>query len=505
MKGLTNMKRRSGVLLPITALPNSYGIGSFGQSAYMFVDFLVETGQRFWQILPLTTTSYGDSPYQSFSAIAGNTNLIDFELLEKDGLLDPNDYKGVNYGVREDDIDYALLFEVRRPILEQAVQRFSQREDLKNEYMDFENRNESWLTDYAEFMAIKEHFNNVALQDWPDTEVMLRNTDVLNDYRKQLSQQIFYHKAVQYFFFKQWNQLKTYANERSIQIIGDMPIYVAVDSVEVWTKPQLFQLDEHRRPLCVAGVPADEFSSDGQLWGNPLYDWAEHERTGYSWWIYRIHEGLKLYDCLRMDHFKGFSDYWHVPGDAQYAREGHWVPGPGYELFKAVKEALGDLPIIAEDLGNIDEKTRQLLMDCGYPGMKVLQMGFNDLQGKSLDIPHRFVPHSIAYVGTHDNAVANEWYENLDQEHKEYVDSYIHRSSDEPISKAAIRTIFASVSDIAIVTMQDLLDLGKESRMNFPSTVGNNWRWRLKQGQITEEVKEYLLNITRLYDRENRG
>ncbi|MEY8463692.1 4-alpha-glucanotransferase [Streptococcus merionis] len=497
--------RSSGILMPITSLPGKFGIGTFGQSAYAFVDFLVDTKQTYWQILPLTTTSYGDSPYQSFSAIAGNPNLIDFQLLAEDGLLAESDYDSVSFGEDPTCIDYALLYHTRRPILEKAVQSFLQDETLKSALQAFEKANASWLEDYAEFMAIKEFFGNKALQEWDDQSVLSRNEEALAFYRQQLSHQIDYFKVCQYLFFKQWKALKQYANERHIQIIGDMPIYVSGDSVEVWTKPQLFKLDQGRRPTYVAGVPADQFSADGQLWGNPLYDWEEHAKTGFSWWIYRIHESFKLYDVLRIDHFKGFSDYWQIDAKAKVAAEGSWQHGPGYALFKAIKEALGDLPIVAEDLGNIDAKARKLLNDCGYPGMKIFQDGLKDLSGRSVDAPHNAVPDAIVYIGTHDNAVVNGWYEQLSPEEKSYVDAYTHRKPIEPISQAMLRLLFASTSKTAIATMQDVLDLGPESRINLPSTVGGNWQWRMREEDLTEDKKSFLRSLVLLYQRENEA
>lgn len=496
--------RSSGVLMHITSLPNPYGIGSFGQSAYDFVDFLVETKQTYWQILPLTTTSYGDSPYQSFSAVAGNTHLIDFDLLAKQGLLKAEDYVNVNFGDDPAKIDYERIFYARRPILESAVKNFVKNAAYQADYKNFEKNNRTWLDDYAEFMAIKEHFDNKAIQEWDDKKAVARDEKTLEKYRAMLTDTIQYFKVTQYFFFQQWLALKAYANQRNIQIIGDMPIYVAADSVEVWTKPELFQLDATRKPLFVAGVPADQFSETGQLWGNPLYDWAEHKKQGYSWWIHRIEESFKIYDVLRIDHFKGFSDYWQVDGDAIVAKDGSWQPGPGYALFEAVKQQLGDLPIIAEDLGNIDDKARKLLSDCGYPGMKILQFGFEDVTGESFDSPHYNIPHSITYIGTHDNDVLNGWYADLNAEQQQYINDYTHRGEKESLSQAMIRQLFATVSNTAIVTMQDLLDLPKSSRMNMPSTIGGNWEWRMLESDLTQDKKDFLTQMTSLYQRKNK-
>ena len=498
------LTRSSGVLMHITSLPNAFGIGSFGQSAYDFVDFLVETKQTYWQILPLTTTSYGDSPYQSFSAVAGNTHLIDFDLLTQMGLLKESDYASVNFGDDPTSVDYERIFYARRPILEIAVKNFLENQSFQADFKHFEKSNRLWLDDFAEFMAIKEHFGNQALQKWDDKKAVARDPSALEKYRILLAEQIQYFKVTQYFFFKQWTELKNYANQKGIQIIGDMPIYVAADSVEVWTKPELFQLDEERNPLFVAGVPADQFSATGQLWGNPLYAWEEHKKQGYAWWIHRIEESFKIYDVLRIDHFKGFSDYWQVDGKAEVAKDGSWQPGPGYDLFKAVKEQLGDLPIIAEDLGNIDDKARKLLTDCNYPGMKILQFGFEDVSGESLDSPHYCIPHSIVYTGTHDNDVTNGWYNGLTEQQQQYINDYTHRREDESICQAMIRQLFATVSNTAIATMQDVLDLPASSRMNVPSTIGGNWQWRMQQSDLTQDKKDFLAKMTTLYQRANQ-
>ncbi|RDE87353.1 4-alpha-glucanotransferase [Aggregatibacter aphrophilus] len=498
------LTRSSGVLMHITSLPNAFGIGSFGQSAYDFVDFLVETKQTYWQILPLTTTSYGDSPYQSFSAIAGNTHLIDFALLTQMGLLQETDYVSVNFGDDPTKVDYERIFYTRRPILEIAVKHFLADKKRQADFKNFEKNNRTWLEDYAEFMAIKEHFGNKALQEWEDKLVVARKPKTLAKYRTMLKEQIQYFKVTQYFFFQQWLALKNYANQRGIKIIGDMPIYVAEDSVEVWTMPELFQLDKECKPLFVAGVPADQFSATGQLWGNPLYDWPEHKKQGYAWWIHRIEESFKIYDVLRIDHFKGFSDYWQVDGKADIAKYGTWQPGPGYDLFKAVKAQLGDLPIIAENLGNIDEKAEKLLTDCGYPGMKILQFGFENVSGESLDSPHYCIPHCIAYTGTHDNDVINGWYADLSTKQQQYINAYTHRATDESVCQAMIRQLFATVSNTVIATMQDILDLPASSRMNLPSTIGGNWEWRMQESDLTKAKKDFLTQITMLYGRANK-
>ena len=492
-------KRSSGVLMHITSLPGEFGIGTFGKSAYDFVDFLEETKQTYWQILPLTTTSYGDSPYQSFSAVAGNLNLIDFSLLKEEGLLEESDYSNVNFGENPEKIDYALLFEVRRPILEKAVANTAKYSNVLAEIEKFEKDNSSWLADYAEYMAIKESFGYQSFIHW-DEDIKKGEKAAREKYRTELQDSIRYYTVTQYFFFKQWLALKEYANEKGIKIIGDMPIYVSADSVEMWTMPELFKVDENNEPLYVAGCPADDFSPTGQLWGNPIYDWEKHKEQGFSWWIYRVQESFKIYDVLRIDHFKGFSDFWQIDKDAENAVNGTWEAGPGIELFQKIKEQLGDLPIIAENLGFIDEKAEKLLDDSGYPGMKILQFAFPG--DDNLDRPHHYTQNSVAYTGTHDNDVVNGWYEKLSESEQELVSEYLNRRNEETITEAMIRGIYSSVSDYAIVTMQDLLDKDATSRMNVPSTVGGNWEWRMLAEDLTEERKEFLKNITVRYSRE---
>ncbi|WP_277952178.1 4-alpha-glucanotransferase [Streptococcus thoraltensis] len=495
-------QRESGILMHISSLPGQFGIGSFGKEAYDFVDFLVETKQTYWQILPLTTTSYGDSPYQSFSAIAGNTHFIDFTFLAESGYLAAEDFQGISFGNNPEEVDYALIYESRRPILEKAVQGFLASLEGKTLLETFVSEN-AWVSDFSEFMAIKEYFGNKALQEWDDKSIVQRDTVALTSYREKLADDILYHKVTQYFFYSQWLDLKAYANDNGIQIIGDMPIYVSADSVEAWTMPELFKLDDERKPLTIAGVPADEFSDTGQLWGNPIYNWELHEKTGYAWWIYRIQESFKLYDKLRIDHFKGFSDFWEIPGGDDTALNGRWSEGPGYRLFEAVKNELGELPIIAENLGYIDAKAEKLLEDTAFPGMKIMEFGFYDVEGQSIDIPHNYTPDTVAYTGTHDNEVVNGWYDNLNSEQQDFLNAYIHRSQDEKISEAMLRSLYASVSHIAIATMQDLLDKDESSRMNTPNTLGGNWQWRMLADDLTQDKKDFLTKITELYARAN--
>ncbi|MGT2887150.1 4-alpha-glucanotransferase [Streptococcus didelphis] len=496
--------RASGILMHISSLPGDFGIGTFGKSAYDFIDFLRECKQTYWQILPLSTTSFGDSPYQSFSAIAGNTHFIDFDLLLKTGYLEKEDFQGINFGANPQSVDYAQIFKSRRPILEKAVQNFLVNPDGKNELEAFE-KNATWLSDFAEFMAIKEYFGNKALQEWDDLSIVKREAAALEAYRAKLADKILYHKVCQYFFYQQWLELKLYANANGIQIIGDMPIYISADSVEVWTMPELFKVDADKKPLYIAGVPADGFSEDGQLWGNPIYNWENHQKTGFAWWIERIKESFKLYDKVRIDHFKGFSDFWEIPGGDTTAKNGRWSSAPGFDLFATVREELGELPIIAENLGYVDERAEKLLAATGFPGMKILEFGLYDQTSQSLDLPHRYHKNCVVYTGTHDNEVVNGWYENLTVKQARFVDSYIHRSTEETITKAMLRTIFASVGDIAILCMQDLLDKDADSRMNMPNTVGGNWQWRMLSDEIKDSHKEYLIHLTELYGRANKN
>lgn len=496
--------RQSGVLMHISSLPGKYGIGSFGQSAYDFVDFLVRTKQRYWQILPLGTTSYGDSPYQSFSAFAGNTHFIDLDFLVDEGLLSEEDLHGINFGDNPREVDYAKIFEVRRPLLEKAVARFLETGDVDSFYR-FAEENAAWLEVFAEYMAIKEHFDNLAWTEWPDEAIRRREVDRLAHYRSELSDKLVYHRVTQYLFFKQWLQLKAYANKHHIEIVGDMPIYVAADSCDVWSQPHFFKTDEVGKPTCVAGCPPDEFSATGQLWGNPIYDWEAMDRDGYVWWIDRLRESFKIYDIVRIDHFRGFESYWEVPADSETSATGKWVKGPDYKLFAAVKEALGELNIIAEDLGFMTNEVIELRERTGFPGMKILQFAFNP-NDESIDSPHLAPNNSVMYTGTHDNNTVLGWYrDEIDDPTREYMAQYTNRKEYETVPHAMLRTIFASVSFMAIATMQDLLELDSSARMNYPSTIGGNWAWRMTADELTPAIEEELYSLTKIYRRINKN
>ncbi len=495
-------KRQSGVLMHISSLPGKYGIGSFGQSAYDFVDFLVRTKQRYWQILPLGTTSYGDSPYQSFSAFAGNTYFIDFDILIEEGLLNEADVKGADFGDDPRKVDYAKIFDARRPIMEKAVARFLKADDL-SDYESFVEQNAAWLEVFAEYMAIKEHFDNLAWTEWPDEAIRRREAASLASYREKLADKLTYHRVTQYLFFKQWLRLKAYANEHHIEIVGDMPIYVAADSADVWAQPHFFKTDAVGKPTCVAGCPPDEFSETGQLWGNPIYDWEAMDKDGYAWWIERLRESFKIYDIVRIDHFRGFESYWEVPADSDTSASGKWVKGPDYKLFAAVKEALGDLNIIAEDLGFMTDEVIELRERTGFPGMKILQFAFNP-DDESIDSPHLAPNNSVMYTGTHDNNTVLGWYKDeIDDATRQYMAQYTNRKEYETVPHAMLRTIFASVSFMAIATMQDLLELDSAARMNYPSTIGGNWTWRMTAEELNPIVEGELYSLTKTYRRMN--
>lgn len=497
------MKRSSGVLMHISSLPNKYGIGSFGKEAYDFVDFLVSTGQSYWQILPLTTTSYGDSPYASYSAFAGNTDFINLGLLVDEGYLAKNDLKGIDFGENLDKVNYELVQRERRPLLDKAVKNFVKKDglDLK-EYKQFFEENKDWLVPFSKFMTLKEKFNDRPWFQWPE-EYRIYNGKNVNVYIEKSKNQLDYHLITQYWFFKQWQALKQYANDYKISIIGDIPIYVAYDSVELWKTPEMFLVDENNVPTVVSGTPPDDFSDDGQYWGNPIYDWDYLETTNYRWWVRRIKESFKLYDYVRLDHFRGFEAYWEIPFGAASAKEGRWAKGPDKKLFKVLEEELGEINLIAEDLGYITPEVEELLAFTGYPGMKILQHAFNG-HGESEHMPHYYVRNTIAYVGTHDNETAFGWYQDsTNQDQRDQLDEYLHRQPGEHVADILNRGIAASVSDVVIYTMQDLLHLGNEARMNIPSTIGDNWDWRMKPNAITRDVREKLLNWTQTYCRMN--
>ena len=494
------MTRTSGVLMHISSLPNKFGIGSFGQSAYDFVDFLAATGQQYWQILPLGTTSYGDSPYQSFSAFAGNTYFIDLDKLVAAGYLTVADYEGAYFGNHPEYVDYAAIYEARRPIMERAVANFVASGHVP-EYEQFLAENAEWLEPFAEYMAIKEHYDLKPWYQW-EQGALSRDEATMATLRQQLADKLTYHRVTQFFFYQQWLELKAYANARHIEIIGDMPIYVAADSVEMWVTPQYFKTTEDHQPSVVAGCPPDAFTADGQLWGNPIYNWEAMKADGYKWWIQRLRESFKLYDVVRIDHFRGFEAYWEIPAGDKTAVNGEWVQGPGSDLFRTIRREMGEVKIIAEDLGFMTQGVIDMRDEAGFPGMKILQFGFSE--GDSVDLPHHYVYNSVCYVGTHDNETGLGWYlDSASEWQRSYFDRYLNRREGESVSHALNRGIAASVSKMVIYTMQDLLELDNRARMNIPSTLGGNWQWRMKEDAITPELTASLLELTDTYRRLN--
>lgn len=489
--------RTSGVLMHLTSLPSPYGIGTMGFAARAFVDFLAESGQTWWQILPIGPTSYGDSPYQSFSTFAGNAYLIDLDELAQEGLLKRDEYASTFWGEDPTQVDYGMMYEKRFHVLRKAVSRLltSKPED----YRIFIKRNRCWLPDYALFMALKDQYGGSPWWEW-EMPLRLREPAALISARQLLDEDISFWQGVQYLFFHQWNTLKSYANGHNIGVIGDLPIYVAMDSADVWSHPEQFQLGDDLRPVEVAGCPPDSFAPDGQMWGNPLFDWDVMADTGYSWWIDRIAWQKECYDILRIDHFRGFDSYYAIPfGDAT-ARNGHWRKGPGLEFFRAIEAALGPQKFIAEDLGFLTDSVHQLLLDTGYPGMKILQFGF-DCREATTDLPHCYSHHCVAYVGTHDNDTALGWLTSVAPGDRAHVIDYLKLSDTEGYNWGLMRGIWSSKADLTVVQAQDLLGLGSEARMNTPSTLGCNWKWRALPGSFTSALSSRLRHETELYGR----
>ncbi len=491
--------RASGVLLPVSALPSAYGIGSFSKEAYEFVDQLREAGQRYWQILPLGPTSYGDSPYQSFSTFAGNPYFIDLEELTERGWLTKSACGKAKLGSRPDRVDYAKQYENRYRLLREAF--VNSRIGEEKDYQLFLEEEKAWLDDYALFLALKKENGGGSFLGWRGP-LRRREREVLSRAEKELDEEIRFQKFLQYLFYRQWERLKSYANDRGIRIIGDIPIYVALDSADVWVHPELFRLDEEGLPLAVAGCPPDAFAATGQLWGNPLYDWPAHERSGFAWWVQRVRHSMKLYDMVRIDHFRGFDAYYAVPYGDPTAERGHWEQGPGFGLFERLRQELGELPILAENLGFLTDSVQKLLEDTGYPGMKVLEFAF-DAPGDNPYQPHNYPQNCVVYTGTHDNETLKDWYAKLPAECKEFAVSYMGSRGipEELVYREFIRLAMSSVADICIIPMQDYLGLGTEARMNIPSVLGGNWEWRLVKGQFTRELQEEMHRLAGLYGR----
>lgn len=496
------MNRSAGILLSITSLPSKYGIGCFSKSAYDFVDWLEEAGQSYWQILPLGPTSYGDSPYQSFSTFAGNPYFISLEDLIEEGVLTEEECAQVDFGSDEKDIDYKKIYEGRYPLLRKAYERSRIYENP--EYQQFVENNRWWLSDYGLFMAVKERFGGVQWTQWPE-DIRLHWQNAIEYYHKELYFDIEFQYYMQFKFYQQWMRLKSYANSKGIKIIGDIPIYVAMDSADAWAHPELFQLDEENLPVAVAGCPPDGFAADGQLWGNPLYRWDYHKSTGYQWWISRLYYCFQLYDVVRVDHFRGFDEYYSIPYGDKTAKNGHWEKGPGIDLFRHVEWALGWKEIIAEDLGYVTDSVRQLVRDSGFPGMKVLEFAFDsrDTGSASDYLPHNYQGHCVAYTGTHDNETINGWFQDITDEERKLARDYMcdYYTPEEELHKSFICLLMRSAANMCIIPMQDYLGLGTEGRMNQPSTVGKNWKWRVTEEQLSEELNDYITKISKRYGR----
>lgn len=497
------MKRSSGILLPVASLPSRYGIGCFDRSAYEFVDQLAKAGQTYWQILPMGPTGYGDSPYQAFSTFAGNPYFISLDELVKKGYLTEADCERAAEGTDERYIRYDVLYQKRFAVLRKAFANSSIEADP--DYNSFVQENGSWLPDYALFMAVKDSKNGQSYLEWED-DIRLRRSDAMVAYKNRLLEDVNFYQFLQYEFSTQWKKLKSYANQKGIRIIGDIPIYVALDSADTWAHPELFQFDEKGKPVGVAGCPPDAFSETGQLWGNPLYDWEAHRRQDYRWWLERIGNCCRWYDMVRIDHFRGFDEYYAIPYGDKTAEYGKWEPGPGLPFFEAISRELGELPIIAEDLGFLTDSVRKLLADSGFPGMKVLQFAFDSREDSDY-LPYRYDKNSVVYTGTHDNATTYSWWEELAKEDKAVALRYMNRgkwTSRKKLTWDLVCLAMASVSDLCVIPMQDYLCLPNTARINTPSTLGFNWQWRMKKGSFTDVLCEKIQKMTRLYGRQSR-
>ena len=489
--------RRSGVLFPVSSIPSEYGIGAFSKEAYAFVDMLEKSGQSYWQILPLGPTGYGDSPYQSFSTFAGNPYYIDLEDLVNRGWLTTEELSKMDFGDNKNYIDYEKIYQCRFEALRIAYQNSDMEKD--KEYSAFVTKNAYWLDEYALYMSIKLMMNQKGYSEWPD-DIRMREKDALKRYEKKCAKDISFYKFQQFLFHVQWMKLKEYANARGIEIIGDIPIYVAYDSADTWSNPALFQFDEEGLPIGVAGCPPDAFSATGQLWGNPLYRWDYHEKTGYEWWMRRISYCYELYDVVRIDHFRGFDEYYSIPYGDPTAEYGHWKKGPGYDLFKTMKEKLGDKSVIAEDLGFLTPSVIKLVKKTGYPGMKILQFAFDSREDSDY-LPHNYDKNCVVYTGTHDNDTTAGWYKSFDKKDRDFAKRYLNIKDNKRPVMDFVRAALSSVADTAIIPMQDYLGLGSEARINTPSTLGTNWKWRMDKEAYTEELAQEIYSLTKLYGR----
>lgn len=480
----------------ISSLPSNYGIGTLGKEAYRFADFLKASKQAYWQILPVGQTSYGDSPYQALSAYAGNPYFIDLDALCAEGLLEENEYKEIDWGTDPYNVNYEKIFDSRFKVLRLAFERSKEKDD--EDFKRFTKENSHWLKDYSLYMALKNYFDLKAWTEW-DEDIRLREPAAIKKYSKLLSDDIEFYNYIQYLFFSQWNKLKKYVNSLGISIIGDMPIYVALDSADTWSNPKVFWLDKENKPVCVAGCPPDEFAKTGQLWGNPLYNWDYLKNTGYKWWIDRLKDSQKIYDVLRIDHFRGFDEYYAVPAENDTAIDGEWLKGPGMDFFEVVNKKISDIEIIAEDLGFLTDTVVKLLKDTGYPGMKILEFAFSDKDNEFL--PHNYTKNSVVYTGTHDNDTVMGWFRSAKGKEKKFAKSYACLSKKEGYNWGLIRLAYASVSNLAIIPMQDFLGLDSDSRMNIPSTIGGNWQFRIDPAALTPRLSKKIGKLTKRYGR----
>lgn len=502
------IKRSSGILLPIFSLPSKHGIGNLGREAYNFIDFLEEAGQVHWQILPLGPTGFGDSPYQSFSTFAGNPYLIDLEGLVEEGWISLGEIEAIDWGTDPEKIDYGLLYENREKVLRQAFKAFDQglnsQESQADDYLEFCMANKEWLEDYALFMALKKHANMEAWYDWQDEDIRTRKAQAVKDYRALLSEEIKYQRFLQFIFFSQWEKLRNYAHIKGVKIIGDLPIYISMDSADAWVNTKLMKFNDKQEPIWVAGVPPDYFAEKGQLWGNPIYDWGKMKRDGYSWWMKRLAAAGEMFDLLRLDHFRGFESYWQVPYGKTDAIQGEWVKGPGWHFLKRVKKNFPDLEIIAEDLGDLNPQVHKLLDKTGFPGMKVLQFAFAG-DWNSEHLPHSHKENSVVYTGTHDNNTSKGWLdEDATDEEKTRLVKYLgleKLTNDERWSHRLVRSALGSVANLAIVPLQDYLDKSADGRINTPSTLGGNWQWRLTKKDLSPELASEIRSLTTIYGR----
>ena len=491
--------RTSGVLMPISSLPSPYGIGTMGKQSKKFVDFLDKAGQKYWQILPICPTSYGDSPYQSFSSFAGNPYFIDLEYLCKDKLLTKKECGSFDWGGSEKYIDYGIMYISRYKLLKKAYARFVK--NIPDDYEQFCKTEAEWLDEYALFMALKDANDGVAWFEW-DENLKKRKPEAIEAAKKEYADDIDFYKMLQYLFFKQWRQLKAYANSKNIEIIGDVPIYVAGDSADVWANPKQFYLDEDLNPIEVAGCPPDAFSADGQLWGNPLFRWDVMKKDGYTWWTKRISAMADLYDIIRIDHFRGFDSYYAIPAEDDTAKNGEWKEGPGMDLFKVLEKKLGKLPIIVEDLGFLTPSVIKLLKDSGFPGMKVVQFAFDSREDSDY-LPHNYPKNCVVYTGTHDNDTVMGWMKTAPKSAVKFAKEYLNLTKEEGYNWGMMRAAWSSVADMAIVPMQDILGLGSEARINTPSTIGENWKWRATADQIDNSIAKKLRKCMKMYARLN--